>query len=168
MRDESGDFALMLMKLRALPQPTVALVHGVAVAGGMGLVSACDIAICTENAVFGLSEVRLGILPAVIGPYVVEAIGPGVSRFAPGDRVFGLVAGGAYAEELVVHEREAVRTPEALKRWYLSMINEIAGSTGQVFVQSIEGLGWGELDFPADLDVARVLVREWDSRAARG
>ncbi len=62
----------------------------------------------------------------------------------------------------------AMRTPEALKRWYLSMINEIAGSSGQVFVQSIEGLGWGELDFPADLDVARVLVREWDSRAAQG
>lgn len=80
VRDESGDFALMLMKLRALPQPTVALVHGVAVAGGMGLVSACDIAICTENAVFGLSEVRLGILPAVIGPYVVEAIGPRAAR----------------------------------------------------------------------------------------
>lgn len=80
VRDESGDFALMLMKLRALPQPTVALVHGAALAGGMGLVAACDIAIATENAVFGLSEVRLGIIPAVIGPYVVEAIGPRAAR----------------------------------------------------------------------------------------
>lgn len=80
VRDESGDFALMLMKLRALSQPTVALVHGAALAGGMGLVAACDIAIATQNATFGLSEVRLGLLPAVIGPYVVEAIGPRAAR----------------------------------------------------------------------------------------
>ncbi len=59
----------------------------------------------------------------------------------------------------------AMRTPEALQRWYLSIIDEIARSTGQVFVQSIEGLGWGELDFPADLEVARGLVRDWDRKA---
>lgn len=80
IRDESGDFALMLMKLRSLPQPTVALVHGAALAGGMGLVAACDIAIATADAKFGMSEVRLGILPAVIGPYVAEAIGPRAAR----------------------------------------------------------------------------------------
>src|SRR5882724_8771723 len=45
---------------------------------------------------------------------VVSAVGPGATRFAVGDRVFGLVAGGAYATELIVHEREAVRTPDAL------------------------------------------------------
>lgn len=59
----------------------------------------------------------------------------------------------------------AMRTPEALQRWYLSIIDELAGSTGQVFVQSIEGLGWGELDFPEDLEAARGLVRDWDRRA---
>ena len=60
----------------------------------------------------------------------------------------------------------AMRTPEALQRWYLSIIDELAGSTGQVFVQSIEGLGWGELDFPRDLEAARGLVRDWERRAA--
>ena len=80
VRDESGDFALMLMRLRALPQPTVALVHGMALAGGMGLVAACDMAICTANAQFGLSEVRIGLIPAIISPYVVEAIGPRATR----------------------------------------------------------------------------------------
>jgi methylglutaconyl-CoA hydratase len=80
IRDESGDFALLLMKLRALPMPTVALVHGAALAGGMGLVAACDIAVATADAVFGLSEVRLGIIPAIISPYVVEAIGPRAAR----------------------------------------------------------------------------------------
>lgn len=88
VRDESSDFAVMLMKLRALPVPTVALIHGVAVAGGMGLVSACDIAIATADATFGLSEVRLGLIPAVIGPYVVEAIGARAARryFLTGER----------------------------------------------------------------------------------
>ncbi len=88
VRDESGDFALMLMKLRALRQPTIALVHGAALAGGTGLVAACDIAIATSDAVFGLSEVRLGLIPAVISPYVVEAIGPRAARryFLTGER----------------------------------------------------------------------------------
>ena len=88
VRDESGDFALMLMKLRALRQPTIALVHGAALAGGTGLVAACDIAVASADAVFGLSEVRLGLIPAVIGPYVVEAIGPRAARryFLTGER----------------------------------------------------------------------------------
>ncbi|MFT3808396.1 MAG: enoyl-CoA hydratase-related protein [Micropepsaceae bacterium] len=88
VRDESGDFALMLMKLRALRQPTVALVHGAALAGGTGLVAACDIAVASADAIFGLSEVRLGLIPAVISPYVVEAIGPRAARryFLTGER----------------------------------------------------------------------------------
>jgi len=80
IRDDSTDFATMLMRLRGLPQPTVALVHGAAIAGGLGLVAACDIAIATADAAFALSEVRLGIIPAVISPYVVEAIGPRAAR----------------------------------------------------------------------------------------
>jgi putative PIG3 family NAD(P)H quinone oxidoreductase len=64
---------------------------------------------------------------------VVEAIGPGVTRFSPGDRVFGLVAGGAYAEELVVHEREAVRTPEALS-------DEEAAAVPEAFVTAYDAM----------------------------
>lgn len=56
----------------------------------------------------------------------------------------------------------AMRTPEALQSWYLSIIDELAATTGQVFVQSIGGLGWAELDFPHDLEAARGLVRTWD------
>ena len=80
VRDESGNFAFMLMKLRGLPMPSVALVHGAALAGGMGLVAACDMAICTADATFGLSEVRIGLIPAIISPYVSEAIGPRATR----------------------------------------------------------------------------------------
>jgi methylglutaconyl-CoA hydratase len=51
-------------------------VHGAAMAGGCGILSACDIAVATKKASFALSEVRLGIIPAVISPYVIRAIGP--------------------------------------------------------------------------------------------
>ena len=75
-REDAGDMAGMLHLLHTLPQVTIALVHGAAMAGGCGIVSACDMAIATRTASFALSEVRLGIIPAVISPYVIRAIGP--------------------------------------------------------------------------------------------
>ena len=72
--------AHLLMILGGLPKPTVALVQGPAYGGGVGLVSACDIAIAAERAVFALTEVRLGLIPAVISPFVVRAIGESHSR----------------------------------------------------------------------------------------
>jgi methylglutaconyl-CoA hydratase len=74
-REDAGGMAEMLRRLSTLPQVTIALVHGAAMAGGCGLVSACDIAVAAKNATFALSEVRLGIIPAVISPYVIRAIG---------------------------------------------------------------------------------------------
>jgi len=68
--------AAMLSRIAQLPQPTVARIQGAALGGGVGLVCACDIAIASEDACFALSEARLGILPAVIGPYLVNAVGP--------------------------------------------------------------------------------------------
>lgn len=67
--------ARVLGALAALPKPTLALVQGPAYGGGVGVVAACDIAIAAEEARFALTEVRLGIIPAVISPYVVAAIG---------------------------------------------------------------------------------------------
>ena len=75
-REDAGGMGEMLRRLSTLPQATIALVHGAAMAGGCGILSACDIAIATKNASFALSEVRLGIIPAVISPYVIRAIGP--------------------------------------------------------------------------------------------
>jgi choline kinase len=59
---------------------------------------------------------------------------------------------------------DSMRRPEALQMWYLSIIDYLAGTTGQVFAQSIEGLGWVELDYPADLRAAHALVRPWADR----
>jgi len=67
--------AKMLQSLATLKQPTIARVHGIAFGGGMGLASACDICIASANAKFATSEVRLGLAPSTISPYVIRAIG---------------------------------------------------------------------------------------------
>ena len=67
--------AKMLQRLATLKQPTIARVHGVALGGGMGLASACDICIASNDAQFATSEVRLGLAPSTISPYVIRAIG---------------------------------------------------------------------------------------------
>jgi methylglutaconyl-CoA hydratase len=72
--------ATMLRTLDELPKPTVARVNGAAFAGGVGLICCCDIAVAAEEAVFSISEVRLGLVPATIGPYVVAAIGARAAR----------------------------------------------------------------------------------------
>jgi methylglutaconyl-CoA hydratase len=73
-------FAEMLRAFYELPKPTIALVHGPAYGGGVGLTAAADFAIATPDAVFSLSEVKLGLIPAVISPYVIDAIGPRATR----------------------------------------------------------------------------------------
>ena len=70
----------LLHTLSALTKPTVARVHGAAYGGGVGLVAACDIAVASLSASFSLSEVRLGLIPAVISPYVIAAIGERQAR----------------------------------------------------------------------------------------
>jgi methylglutaconyl-CoA hydratase len=77
---DARSLARMLRTLAFLSKPTVARVHGPAIAGGMGLVSACDIAVATSDVVFATSEVRLGIIPAAISPYVIAAIGERQAR----------------------------------------------------------------------------------------
>ena len=67
--------AEMMGLLDSFPKPTIAFVHGAAYGGGVGLVACCDIAIATDSATFCMSEARLGIIPAVIGPFVIRAIG---------------------------------------------------------------------------------------------
>jgi methylglutaconyl-CoA hydratase len=72
--------AELLDVLDRLPKPTVALVNGPAYGGGVGLVGACDIAIAAADTVFAMTEVRLGLIPAVISPHVLAAIGPRQAR----------------------------------------------------------------------------------------
>jgi methylglutaconyl-CoA hydratase len=72
---DARKFAAMLARIESCPKPTVARVQGAALGGGVGLACACDIAIGADNASFSVSEAKFGILPAVIGPYVTNAVG---------------------------------------------------------------------------------------------
>ena len=72
---DAGKLAGMLHALARMNKPTIARVHGAALGGGMGLAAACDICVASARAVFATSEVRFGIIPAAIGPYVLRAIG---------------------------------------------------------------------------------------------
>jgi methylglutaconyl-CoA hydratase len=74
-RDDSLKLARLMRSLQFCPKPTVARINGAAYGGGVGLVACCDIAIGVDSAKFGLTEVKLGLVPAVISPYVVQAIG---------------------------------------------------------------------------------------------
>lgn len=73
-------FATMLARIDTCSKPTVARVQGAALGGGVGLVCACDIAVAADNASFSISEAKVGILPAVIGPYVTNAAGKRQAR----------------------------------------------------------------------------------------
>lgn len=79
-RGNALDLADLFRDMDACPVPVVALVHGVVLGGGVGLVATCDHVIAISGTRFGLTETRLGILPAVIAPYVVGRIGAGASR----------------------------------------------------------------------------------------
>jgi methylglutaconyl-CoA hydratase len=124
----------MLEAVDACPAPVVARVRGYALGGGSGLVACCDIALAAPDAVFGYSEVRLGIIPAVISPFVLPRIGAGAARryFLTGERFdaetalrIGLVhevaedldgAVAAVVDSLLQGGPEAVRAAKQLVR----------------------------------------------------
>jgi len=89
---DAEDLARMLERLDTLPIPLLGRVHGQVLGGGVGLAAVCDIVVASEDAIFGLTEVRLGILPAIVSPYVVRKIGVSAARelFVTGTR-FGAV-----------------------------------------------------------------------------
>ena len=77
---EATKLAMMLQALNTLPKPLVGRVQGVALGGGVGLVSVCDVAVASDCARMGLTETRLGLIPATIGPYVSARMGEGRAR----------------------------------------------------------------------------------------
>lgn len=106
---DAGALAAMLRTLADMKKPTVARVQGAALGGGTGLTAACDIAIASSTAVFATSEVKFGIIPSAISPYVLRAIGPrqALRYFQSAERF-----DAARARELgLVHE---VVAPDAL------------------------------------------------------
>jgi methylglutaconyl-CoA hydratase len=138
---DAEDLGRMLELLDTLPVPLIARVQGAALGGGAGLVAVCDIAIATDSAVFGFSETKLGIVPAVISPYVVAKIGQSAARqlFLTGARFTA-----ARAREIgLVH---AVVPPAELD------------ATVDAFVTETLGSG------PAAIAVAKSLIRDVSDR----
>lgn len=87
--EESLQLAEVLHKIYLLPKATIAMVNGTAIGGGTGFLSACDMAVASEEAKFGLSEVKIGLVPAAISPYVIQRIGESKAReyFLTGKRI---------------------------------------------------------------------------------
>jgi len=85
---DAAALAEMLKTLNELPKPTIARVQGAAFGGAVGLISCCDMAVGSERASFSLSEVKIGLMPATISPYVLQAIGARAARrlFLTGER----------------------------------------------------------------------------------
>ncbi len=85
---ESLQIAELHYQIYSLPKPTIARVNGTAIGGGTGFLSACDIVVAAEDAKFGLSEVKMGLVPAAISPYVLRRIGENQARqyFLTGER----------------------------------------------------------------------------------
>ncbi len=111
--------AAMLRAIHDCPKPTVARVQGDVYAGGMGLVAACDMAVAAQGAHFCLSEVKLGLIPATIGPYVQRAMGARAAQ-----RYFLSAERFDAAEALRIGFVHAVVAPEALD----ARVDELVGA----------------------------------------
>jgi methylglutaconyl-CoA hydratase len=126
---DSHALAEMLFTLNTMPQPTIARIQGAAFGGAVGLVSCCDIAIAAKPASFSLSEVKIGLVPATISPYVIAAIGERASRryFTTAERFnaqtaqqLGLVSEVTEADDLNTKVEEIItalltNSPAAIK-----------------------------------------------------
>jgi len=127
--DDAKKLAVMLQTLNSLSMPTIARVQGAAFGGAVGLVSCCDMAVACDEAIFCLSEVKVGIAPATISPYVIAAIGARAARryFLTAERftahtakTLGLVSETTQADDLDVELEKLIiallnNSPNAIK-----------------------------------------------------
>ncbi|MGB3391854.1 MAG: enoyl-CoA hydratase-related protein [Stenotrophomonas sp.] len=140
-RRDALELARLMRTLDELPKPTIARVHGAAFGGGVGLVACCDIAIAAEGARFGLTESRLGLLPAVISPYVIAAIGPRQARrwFASGEHF-----DAASARQIgLVHQVVAADALDAAVQAQLTLLGKagpVATASAKVLVRDVLAL----------------------------
>ena len=151
--------ARMLRRLRNLPQPTIALVHGAARAGGVGIVSACDIAFAARQATFAVTEVRLGLTPSTISPYLVEAIGSRQARrwFLTGELFDADQALRMNLVHAVFDDAEALR---AAGEDLVAGILKCAPGAVHATKDLIEKVRAGEIDDDLMEDTARHIARQ--------
>jgi methylglutaconyl-CoA hydratase len=164
---DTSALAQMLRTIRECPKPVIARVHGAAYGGGVGLVAACDIAVAVQAATFCLSEVKLGLVPAVISPYLLEKIGAGPARR------YGLTAERFDAAEArrigLVHE--VLDSVESLDPWIektcaAMMANgpEALAVCKQVF-REVQGASWNEAE---QISIRRIAERRVSAEGQEG
>jgi len=122
--DDAGKLAEMLRLIYACPKPTVARVQGDVFAGGMGLVAACDMAVSVDTATYCLSEVKLGLIPATISPYVIRAMGPRAAH-----RYFLTAERFGAAEALRIGFVHEVVTADALDAKVDELVRALTGAS---------------------------------------
>ena len=153
--DDASKLARMLEVIYRCPKPTIAAVHGDVYAGGTGLVSVCDMAVSVDTAQYCLSEVKLGLIPATISPYVIRAMGARAShryfltaeRFSAAEALrIGLVHEMVKAEALPGKVAELARAlvqagPQAVKACK-KLLHDVAGEeiTSGLVRRTVEGI----------------------------
>lgn len=155
-RQNRADARLMAELMRTLYEfgkPTIARVQGPAFGGGVGLVACCDIAVASEHAAFALTEVKLGLIPAVIGPYVVKAIGERQARryFLTGERFDA-------REALRIGLIHKVVADDALDDWIERMIRQLSGNGPEAMTASkalVRAVSGAPIDATVREDTAR-------------
>lgn len=158
---ETMELAEALHELYSLPKPTVARVNGPAIGGGTGFVSACDIVVASTEARFGLSEVKIGVVPAAISPYVVRRMGESRARqyFLTGERMDGRRALEVGLANIVAEPAGLDAAVEAVVGSLLSSGPEALASAKEL-LRRVPGMDFGEAKrFTAEM-IARLRVSE--------
>jgi methylglutaconyl-CoA hydratase len=143
--EESLAIADLLQAIYTLPKPTIAMVNGTAIGGGNGLLSACDIVLASDRARFGLSEVKIGLVPAAISPYVIRRIGESRARefFLTGERFDARRALEVGLVNIVAPHAELEAKTESLAGILLSSGPEAIAASKEL-LQKVPGLGFNE------------------------
>lgn len=155
--------ARLMATVDRCPKPTIARIHGAAYGGGLGLIAASDVAVATEDAEFRLSEVRIGLLPAAIGPFVSRAIGPReFRRYA----LTGEAIDAATARRIgLVHE---VHPGAAIDAAIERLLGEIlSGAPGAIAETKDFACALAPVDEPALADAARRIAERRASAEGR-
>ena len=155
----------LLAAIDSCPKPVIARVNGAAIGGGFGLVCTCDIAIASEKAIFGLSEVRLGIIPAMISPFVVRRVGEARARahFLIGDDPMPAVDALAIGlvHRVVAHEN----LDAAVEREVSAVLRSAPGAISEAKRLFRRASARDMAD--AIKEAAETLVKTWEGQEAR-
>lgn len=155
---EAGKLATMLGAWNALPKPVIGRVEGAAFGGGVGLACVCDVAVAAPDAKFGLTETKLGLIPATIGPYVIARMGEGNTR-----RVFmsSRVFGAAEAQTLGVVASVSDDLDAAIEAEIIPYLSCAPGAVAEAKALAL-ALGGAPEAEAIEISI-RSLVTRWDS-----